>query len=691
MDKPITPKKEFKEVLHGVKISDPYRWLEDVDSQKTRSWLESQDAYTESIINSLPSREGLLKEFQKLYRQDSTPFPNPRAGRYFFMKRKAEENHASLYFKEGLDDQPQLLVDPNKLSKEQGHPVAITGYNVSKDAKFITYTLSESSNDQSSLYVMDIDNRKTLEDRIPADLYPRNGSWSMDNSGFWYTRRMENVPTGEEKFYRKVYYHRLNTSYTEDEMVYGKDLAKEDSPGVFCSMDGRCLVVHVSISSEERERTEIYIRDLEKGEKEFRPVIKSVRGESDIYFKGIPHRGYFYLQTSYQAPWGKIQRIKLNDLENGSEEWETVVPEVKGRNIEEFETVQDRMFVLTLENVHSSLREYFIDGKFIGDIDFPGIGTCMRMAAEPEGSEIFYSFNSFAYPFTVFRIDINSGGTAVIEQQKVNFDLQSLETEQVWFISRDKTRVPMFLIHKRNLRKDGFNPTVLYGYGGFNISLTPSFNKSIIPFIERGGVYAIANIRGGGEFGEEWHKAGTKKQKQNTFDDFISAAKWLIDNHYTDSDHLAVSGASNGGLLVGAFMTQEPKLAKAVIMGVPVADMLRYHLFHGGRHWIPDYGSAEDPDIFTYLLKYSPYHNVSDNIEYPATLIITGDKDDRVHPGQAFKITARLQEVNKNNPIILRVERKDRKSCRSWRSFGHLSINRESSRRMEFYLLAARG
>ena len=657
MDKPITPKKEFKEVLHGVEISDPYRWLEDVDSQETRSWLESQDAYTESIINSLPSREGLLKEFQKLYRQDSTPFLYPRAGRYFFMKRKAEEDHASLYFKECLDGQPQLLVDTNKLSKEQGHPVAITGYNVSKDAKFITYTLSESSNDQSSLYVMDIDNRKTLGECIPANLYPRNGSWSMDNSGFWYTRRMENVPTGEEKFHRKAYYHRLNTSYTEDEMVYGKDLAKEDSPGVFCSMDGRYLVVHVSISSEKRERMEIYIRDLEKGEKEFRPVIQGIRGESDIYFKGAPHRGYFYLQTSYQAPWGKIQRIPLNDLENGGGQWETVIPEVEGRNIEEFEMVQDRIFVLTLENVHSSLREYFMDGKLRRDIDFPGIGTCMRMAAEPEGSEIFYSFNSFAYPFTVFRIDINGGGISVIEQQEVNFDLQSLETEQVWFISRDGTRVPMFLIHKRNLRKDRLNHTVLYGYGGFNISLTPSFNKSIIPFIERGGVYAITNLRGGGEFGEEWHAAGTKKQKQNTFDDFIAAAKWLIENRYTNSDHLAISGASNGGLLVGAFMTQEPALAKAVIMGVPVADMLRYHLFHGGRHWIPDYGSAEDLDMFDYLLKYSPYHNIRDQVEYPATLIVTGDKDDRVHPGQAFKIAARLQEVNKNNPIILRVER----------------------------------
>lgn len=659
MDIPKTKKEDVVDVIHGKNIPDPYRWLEDTESVETQTWLDEQNEYTRSALDVLPKRKELNEEFEKLFREETIGFPRPKNGYYFFMKRKADEDLSVLYVKKGLDGEPRVLVNPNDISKEKGFVVNLSGYSVSKDASLVTYGLSEAANDKASLYVMDVVTGKNLSDIIPGDYYPGNGAWTIDNKGFYYTRRKENTPKGEDKFHRKVFYHTLGTVYSEDKLVFGETLAKEDHVGVNVSSDGKYVKVSVTIASEAYRRSEIYLMDLDNKEKGFVPIVKDIKGEEDISFISSIHRGFVYILTNFKAPQCKIERVAISDIEKGMNVWETVVYESPGKLIEDFDVTGDKLFVLTLENVHSVLREYSLDGKYKREIPLPTLGSVSSIVSESEGGEGFFSFTSFVYPTTIFRIDFKTDEISIYEKQKIAVDTSDIIAEQVWYGSKDGTQIPMFLIHHKDIQLGGKIPTVLYGYGGFNISLTPGFNKNIIPFVQRGGLYAIANIRGGGEFGEVWHKAGTKKEKQNVFDDFISALEWLIKNKYTDSNHLAIYGGSNGGLLVGAVMTQRPELMKTVMMSVPVVDMLRYHLFHGGRHWIPDWGSSEDPEMFPYLLAYSPYHNVKDGIKYPATLILTSDQDDRVHPGQAFKIGARLQEANSSgNPILIRVQKK---------------------------------
>ena len=656
---PATEKLPIIDELHGQSITDQYRWLEKTESDETQTWLDAQGVFTQSVLEKLPKRTELRQEFEKLFHEDTIGFPRPKSGYYFFMKRMADEDLAVLYVKEGIGGELRVLVDPNKISKEKGYPVNLSGYSIAKDASLITYNLSESANDKSNLYVMDVATGENLKDFIPGDLYPDTGSWSLDNKGFWYTRKKENTPEGEEKFHKKVFYHTLGTPYTEDKLVFGDVIAKEDAPHALATSDGRYLKITVYISSEKQRRTDLYLLDLQQPEKGIFPIVKEVRTGHDTYFFATVHRDFIYIRTNYNTPKWKLMRVSINDIEKGMGVWETIVSESDNKIIEGFSVTADKLFVLTLESVHSVLREYSLIGEFKKEIPFPTLGTSSPVIAESEGDEGFFEFSSFAYPYTIFRIDFTTDEISVYERQKIAIDTDAIESEQVWGESKDKTKIPMFLVHKKGLSLNGKTPTVLYGYGGFNISLTPSFMKGIIPFLERGGMFVIANIRGGGEFGEEWHKAGTKNKKQNVFDDFIAAAEWLIQNNYTNSKQLAISGGSNGGLLVGAVMTQHPELVKAVIMAVPVADMLRYHLFHGGRHWIPDYGSAEDKDMFLYLLGYSPYHNIRDGIAYPATLIVTSDQDDRVHPGQAFKMAASLQGASSSsNPILLRVERK---------------------------------
>ncbi len=659
IEHPATEKKDVKEILHGVEVIDSYQWLEDVQSASVQKWLDEQNVYTRSILDTLPERTELKNEFEKLFREETIGFPQPKNGYYFFMKRNANEDLSVLYVKKGLNGEPRVLVNPNQISKEKGFAVNLHGYSISKDASLITYGLSEAANDAASIYVMDVETGKNLSDVIPGKLYPGNGSWNIDNNGFWYTRRKEEVPQGEEKFHKKVYYHQLGKPFLDDELVFGNEYGKENIPDVSATSDGNYLKVSMHIYSEQYRRADIYLLDLHNQLAGFIPIVKDVKANENLSFGSVIHRGFVYIAHNYKTPNGKIERIAITDITKGMSAWKTIVPESKDGSIENFSVPSDKLFVLTLENVHSVLREYSLIGELKREIPLPTIGSSSCVNAEPEGAEGFFSFSSFVYPQTIFRIDFKTDEILIYDKQKVSIDTSDITSEQEWYESKDGTRVPMFLIHKNNLEKIGKNPVFLCGYGGFGISQTPSFMKSIIPFVTRGGIFAIANIRGGGEFGQKWHEAGTKKQKQNVFDDFIAAGEWLIKNNYTNSEHLAIAGASNGGLLVGAVMTQRPELFKAVIMSVPVADMLRYHLFHGGRLWISDYGSAEDKDMFSYLLKYSPYHNVKNGIRYPATMIITSDQDDRVHPGQAFKMTARLQEANSSdNPIILRVESK---------------------------------
>ncbi len=650
---PKTKTVKVVDVIHGIKIADPYRWLEK-DNQEVQEWLERQNAYARLFLDKIPEREIIKKRFNKLFKMDSIEIPVSRGNRYFFGERKANEDLSVLYVQEGLHGSPRVLIDPNKFSKDK--TITLCAWCPSRDGKLLAYTLSEAGNDQSAIYVLDVDKGKNLPDFIPAEVCPYLAGWASDNSGFWYTHRDFDAPKGEEKFHRKLYFHKLGRDFINDPMIFGKDIAKEDIPDVTISKDDRYVLITVSVCSGGKYRSDIYIQDTHSTKKEFLPVVE---GMDDVLISGTIYRDKLYIITNHRAPFWKIMAVGIKDAtKKGLDEWKTIIPQGK-YPIEGFELIGDNLFVETLENVHSVLKIYQLDGKPVSEIELPTLGSINAMAGSRKKKELFFEFSSFFFPYTIYRFDIETGKCSVFKKMDAGINTDLFKVDQVWYPTKDGTKIPMFLVYKKGLKLNGKNPVMLYGYGGFNINITPSFQKNIVPFLENGGVYVLANIRGGGEFGEEWHKAGMFEKKQNVFDDFIAAAEYLIKKRYTNPKRLAIFGWSNGGLLVGAVLTQRPDLFKAAVIGAPVIDMIRYHKFHGGRHWIPEYGSAENPKQLKYLLAYCPYQNVKDEEKYPAVLTVTADKDDRVHPMHAFKMTARLQAANaSDDPILLRVEMK---------------------------------
>ncbi len=639
--------------VHGISITDSYRYLEGED-KKTSRWIKEQNKYTKSQIDEIPVKKRLKQQLSKLYKIDSFGIPVPRGDRYFFMDRKGSEDLGVLYIQEGLKGKLKVLIDQNKLSKDK--TTVIKNWSPSWDGKLLAYSLSEASNDQASIYVMDVDTGEKLTDVIPGELYPSRGvTWKPDNSGFWYTHRHPSAPKGEEKFHQKLYFHNLGSDFKDDPLIFGGDLAKEDTPSTQVSKDGRFLLITIYCSSSEKEKTELYIKDLNDLRADFIPVVK----DKDFLFFGSIYKDTIFIVTNYEAPKWKIMSFKIKDAALGIKAWKTVIPEGKKYIVNRYEIVQDYLFVETLEDVHSLLKIYNLNGKFLKEISLPLIGSIDVLIGEEDGKELFFNFSSYLIPNTIYRYDIKSKRSSEFKKVKLSLDDKLYVVKQVWYSSKDGTKISMFIVHNKDLKLNGDNPTLLYGYGGFNINITPGFNRTIIPFLEDGGIYAETILRGGGEFGEKWHKAGMKNKKQNVFDDYIAAGEYLTKNKYTNPNKLALFGWSNGGLLVGATITQRPDLAKVAIIGAPVLDMLRYHLFHGGRHWIQEYGSAEYKSEFKYLLKYSPYHNVKEGEKYPSVLILTADKDDRVHPMHAFKMAARLQEANgSDNPILIRIEAK---------------------------------
>lgn len=656
MPQPKTKKTDVVDILHGIKVHDPYRWLEKNDDPEVQAWLQEQAAYAEEYFARLPFREALREELKKLFLLDTVGMPAPRGSRYFFAERKGDQELAVLYVQEGLHGTPRVLIDPNALSED--HSMVLKAWYPSPDGRLLAYQLSKAGNDRADIRVMNVDTGEDLPDYIPDDIYPAVYSpitWNADGTGFWYTKRAPEVPASEEKFYQRVYFHALGSDYREDPLVFGKEIGKEDIPWVTLSNDGRYLLAAAVGRSGNHEFAEVWIRDLAAKKHGFVPIVPRLPGTK---FFGTLHRGNIYILTNHEAPKWQITKIGIKEALAANTQPRTLIPEGEG-TIAGLDLVGDRLFTLSLEHVRSVMREYDLEGNFVREIPLPTLGTVAMTACEPEGTEFFFHFTSFAVPPTIYRLDLRSGNIELFKKMEAGFDTEAIETAQVWYESKDATRIPMFLVHKKGLVRNGGNPTVLYGYGGFDISLTPSFMKGIVPFVMRGGMFAVANLRGGGEFGKEWHEAGMKKLKQNVFDDFIAAAEWLIANAYTDRAHLAIYGGSNGGLLTTAILTQRPDLVRAVVAAVPVTDMLRFHLFFGGRHWIPEYGDPDDPEMLPYLLGYSPYHNVRDGECYPATLIITSDSDDRVHPMHSYKMAARLQEANvSEKPILLRVESK---------------------------------
>jgi len=629
---------------------DPYRWMEE-DTPALRSWVQAQHAQTMAQLSSLPARESIRRRLEELLRTNAIGNITKAGNRYFFLQRLQGKELAVLYCQDGLDDTPRLLLDPGELSSD----LSIADIHPSGDGAMIAYRLSSSGSSRMSLYIMDVESREVL-DAVPGDVNPvahawhtkNRVAWLPDNSGFYYTRSPNTVSAAEARFNHKLYLHRLGADWRDDALVFGEALKREQTPYPQISSDGHYLIVLVQDVSGVSPCSELYLLDRADHQREFVPI---VRGIDAFISAAAIHRKKLYIQTNHEAPFGKLTAIDLAD-----NAVKTVVPEAS-HPLGAWTIAGEYLFVETIENVSSRLRVYDLTGKFVKEIELPGTGSINALSAEPESDELLFSFSSFLMPKAVYRVDLQTLDYQILRQHEVPFDNDAFELEQVWFESRDNTRVPMFVLHKKGMERDGRNAAVIHGYGGFGVSLLPAFAAHVIPFLERGGIYVVLNARGGGEFGETWHRAGMRENKQNTFDDFIAAGEWLISNGYTQASRLGCFGWSNGGLSVNAVAVQRPDLWKAVVAGSAVTDMARFHTAHGGQHWIADYGSPEDADDLKFLMQYSPYHTLPKQIEAPAILTIAPDNDDRVAPWHSYKMHAAWLAANvSNNPILLRRE-----------------------------------
>ncbi len=642
---PPTPTSDTAETLHGETIPDPYRWLEDGESPATREWTAAQNALTRSYLNAVPGRADLHRRLDQLLAIGAISVPTPARGRYFYQRRDGRQNQPVLYLREGVHGEDRAVIDPNAL--DDGGTVALDWYYPSDDGRLLAYGLSENGSEESVLQVLEVDSGTLLGDRIPhtraADL-----AWLPDGTGFYYTRypAAGQAPAGEEHYHRAIRFHRLGSDPADDPLVL-KPAEKEHWPSVGISPDGRWLVIGVARTF---DQTDLYLQDLRSGAP---PV--AVAKDLPASFEGEVMHGRLFMRTNLDAPTYRLYAV---DPERPDREaWREIVGPRHDAVLEGVRVTAAHLALSYLERASSRLRLTDHDGRGVREIPLPTLGSLFGAGAEWDGRELFYGFSSYTVPPGVYRIDMETGAEELWRRVEADVDPSRFEVSQVAVRSRDGTEVSMFLVHRAGLVRDGGNPVYLTGYGGFNISMTPAFSRSLLLWLERGGVVAIPNIRGGGEYGEDWHQQGTLGRKQNSFDDFVAAAEWLIARGYTVPERLAAAGGSNGGLLMGAVLTQRPDLFRAVVIQVPLLDMLRYHRFLIARLWIPEYGSAEDPAQFPWLRAYSPYHHVGDGVAYPAVLLATAESDTRVDPMHARKMTARLQAATSSpRPILLRLE-----------------------------------
>jgi len=636
---PPTRVDNVRETLHGVEIIDPYRWLEDQRSPETRAWIDAQNRYTESILSALAGREALKQRVTELTKIDVIGIPTERRGRYFFSKRRADQDIAVLYMRRGREGKDEVLIDPHPMSADRTTTVDIA--DVSDDGTLLAYVVRQGGEDEVEIRLRDVDARKDLLDRLPRARYA-GISLKPDKSGFYYARQTDDGP--------RVYYHAIGADPANDGELFGKGYGPEKFIGAYLSEDGRYLLIVVYHGSAAM-KTEVYVQDVAR-EGPITPIVNDVEARFDAEIAG----DRLYMQTNWKAPNG---RILVVDLRNPSrDQWREIIP-TSDVPISGLSLAGGRLFVEYLENVHSRVKVFDPDGKYLRDLPLPGIGSSSDVSGEWTKKEAFFYFSSFHTPGTIYRYDVATDRREVWARIKIPVNSKQIEVKQVWYTSRDGTRIPMFLVHKKGLKLDGARPTLLTGYGGFNASQTPFFSSTAALLAERGGVFALPSLRGGGEFGEDWHRAGMREKKQNVFDDFIAAAEWLLQNGYTQPSKLAIMGGSNGGLLVGAALTQRPELFQAVVCTYPLLDMLRYHKFLVARYWIPEYGSSEDPAQFKYLYAYSPYHRIKPGTKYPAVLFVTGDSDTRVDPLHARKMAALLQAATgSEKPVLLHYDTK---------------------------------
>lgn len=635
---PKTKTDPVTEQVQSVSITDPYRWLEDQNSPATRAWIDEQVKYTESLLGQVPQRAEIKKILAGVMKIDIAGIPVERRGRYFYTKRSASQNQPVLYMRKSRDAAEEVLLDGNQLSADQ--TVSANFATISKDGRLVAYAIRAGGEDEVSIRFVDLDSGKEV-DKMPRARYA-GLELSPDKKTLYYGKFL---PEGV-----RIYSHAMGSDLSKDQEIFGKDYGPEYGTGCQLSEDGRYLLCHVSHGAG-GSRSELWLKDLSAGSP-FKPIAKGI----DASFRPEMAGDHLYILTDWKAPNFRVVMTSLSNpsLENTLE----VVPERKYR-LENLSAVGGRLFVNYLENVHSKIEMLDATGKLIREIELPGLGTAGGPFGRWETSDAFYTYSSFAQPGTIYRYNVSTGKQEVYFQAKAAVDPATIEVKQIWYESKDKTRVPMFIVHRKGLKLDGTAPALLTGYGGFDIASLPSFSPVAAAWTQLGGVYALANLRGGGEFGKAWHEAGMKEKKQNVFDDFIAAGEYLVANHYTSKARLAIRGGSNGGLLVGAALTQRPDLFGAALCAVPLLDMVRYQKFKIAKLWVPEYGSSEDPKQFEYIFKYSPYHHVEKGVKYPAVMFITGDSDTRVDPLHARKMAALMQSATgSGKPVLLHYDTK---------------------------------
>lgn len=635
------------EDFHGTKVTDPYRWLEDPDSEETQSFVNEMRKQCEMYFSQSETRNEDKKRLEELWNYPKVSVPRIVKGWRFYSKNSGLQNQPVLYVQVG--EKEEVLLDPNRLSDDG--TIALMNYSVSYDAEYIAYALSTHGSDWQEIRVRSVKTKQDEPDRIKFVKFT-NIAWAPDNSGFYYSRFPDPavIPKEDEGKHHKVYFHKLGTQQEDDQLIFERPNHKELTFSPMISHDEKYLILHVYHGTATENR--VYVKPLATDEE-----MILLLDEQDAEYSYVTNNGpIFYFKTNLDAPNGKIIKIDIEKPER--EHWEEVIPEAKDV-LYSYLYLHGKFVIAYLKDAHCDLNVFEKDGTFSHKIELPVIGSLTGMTRDKEENKIYFGITSYTQPTTIYEYDMTENRLEFYYETKIPVDTSQFVTKQVFYPSKDGTKVPMFITYKKGLKLDGNNRTILYGYGGFNISLTPSFSSTIIRWLEKGGIYAVANLRGGGEYGEEWHRAGMLEKKQNVFDDFISAAEWLIENGYTKKEKLAIMGGSNGGLLVAACMIQRPDLFGAVICQVPVIDMLRYHKFTIGHYWISEYGDPENPEHFPFLYAYSPLHNVKEGETYPPILITTAESDDRVVPAHAKKFAATLLEkTNKENTILLRIEPK---------------------------------